>query len=71
VVQIEPLDAGDCIVLPPAIRSAIGATHEQPVQYGEERCQASLISQRISPDCGEKRSCWIKRLRKLSRLMRR
>ncbi len=36
VVQIEPLDAGDGVILAPAISGAVGAAHEQPVQYGEE-----------------------------------
>ena len=36
VMQIEPLDAGDGVILAPAIRGAVGAAHEQPVQHGEE-----------------------------------
>jgi WD40 repeat protein len=42
--QTAGRDLTHCIVLPTAIRGAIGATHEQPVQYGEEHCQAALIS---------------------------
>jgi hypothetical protein len=36
MMQIEPFDIGDRVVLAPAIRGAVGAVHEQPVQYGEE-----------------------------------
>jgi hypothetical protein len=36
MMQIEPRNAGDGVVLAPAIGRAIGAAHEQPVQYGEE-----------------------------------
>jgi hypothetical protein len=36
VMQIERLDAGDAVVLAPAIRRAIGAADEQSVQHGEE-----------------------------------
>ena len=36
VMQLEAIGAGDRIVLPPAIRRAIGAAAEQPVQHGEE-----------------------------------
>ena len=36
MMQIEPLDAGDGVILAPAIGGAIGAAHEQPVQHGEE-----------------------------------
>jgi hypothetical protein len=36
MMQIEPLDTGDGVVLAPAIGRAIGAAHEQPVQHGEE-----------------------------------
>ena len=38
VMQIEPVDAGDPIILAPAVRRAIGAADEQPVQHGEEHC---------------------------------
>ena len=36
MMQIEPLDAGDRVILTPAIGGAVGAAHEQPVQHGEE-----------------------------------
>src|SRR6202007_563739 len=36
MMQIEPLNAGDGVVLAPAIGSAVGAAHEQPVQHREE-----------------------------------
>ncbi|HEY7242835.1 MAG TPA: hypothetical protein VH678_03015 [Xanthobacteraceae bacterium] len=36
MMQIEPRNPGDGVVLAPAIGRAIGATHEQPVQHGEE-----------------------------------
>ena len=36
MMQIEPRDAGDGVILAPAIGGAVGAAHEQPVQYGEE-----------------------------------
>src|SRR5206468_7192145 len=34
VMKIEPVDAGDPIILAPAVRRAIGAADEQPVQHG-------------------------------------
>ena len=50
MVQIEPFDAGDGVILAPAIRGAVGAAHEQPVQHGEEhralQCKAVLASAR-------------------------
>ena len=36
MMQIEPLDADDGVILAPAIGGAVGAAHEQPVQHGEE-----------------------------------
>ena len=36
LMQIEGVDAVDPVVLAPAIRRAIGAADEQPVQHGEE-----------------------------------
>ena len=36
MMQIEPLDAVDRVILAPAIRRAVGAAGEQPVQHGEE-----------------------------------
>src|SRR5262245_4460160 len=36
MMQIEPRDPGDRVILAPAIRGAVGAAHEQPVQNGEE-----------------------------------
>ena len=46
VMKIEPVDAGDPIILAPAVRRAIGAADEQPVQHGEEhrplQCKAVL-----------------------------
>jgi hypothetical protein len=36
MMQIEPRNVGNRIVLAPAIRGAVGAAHEQPVQHGEE-----------------------------------
>ena len=36
VMQIESLDAADPIVLPPAVRRAIGAARKQAMQNGEE-----------------------------------
>jgi hypothetical protein len=35
-MQIGPCNAGDRVVLLPAIGSAVGAAHEQPVQHREE-----------------------------------
>ena len=48
MVQIEPLDAGDRVVFTPAIRGAVGAAHEQPVQHGEENrpLQCELVPAR-------------------------
>ena len=36
VMQIQLLDAGDGVILTPAIGGAVGAAHEQPVQHREE-----------------------------------
>jgi hypothetical protein len=36
MMQIEPLNAGDGVVLAPTIGSAVGAAHEQPVQHREK-----------------------------------
>ena len=36
MMQIERLDAGDGVILAPAVGRAIGAAHEQPVQHREE-----------------------------------
>lgn len=36
MMQIELLDAGDGVILAPAIGGAVGAAHEQPVQHGQE-----------------------------------
>ena len=36
MMQIKPRDADDGVILAPAIRGAVGAAHEQPVQHGEE-----------------------------------
>src|SRR5262249_15937940 len=36
MMQIEPRDPGDRVILAPVIRGAVGAAHEQPVQNGEE-----------------------------------
>ena len=36
VMQVEALDAVDPVILPPAVRRAIGATAKQPMQNGEE-----------------------------------
>ena len=36
MMQIEPLDADDGVILAPAIRGAVGAADEQPVQHREE-----------------------------------
>ena len=36
MMQVEPLDAGDPIILAPAIGRAVGAADAQPVQHGEE-----------------------------------
>jgi hypothetical protein len=36
MMQIKPRDAGDDVILAPAIRGTIGAAHEQPVQHREE-----------------------------------
>src|SRR5262249_2267721 len=36
MMQIEPLHAGDGVVLARAIGGAVGAAHEQPVQHSEE-----------------------------------
>jgi hypothetical protein len=41
MMQIEPLNACDGVVLAPAISGAVGATHEQPVQHREEHCLSS------------------------------
>jgi hypothetical protein len=35
-MQIERLDAGDGVILAPAIRRSVGTAHEQPVQHREE-----------------------------------
>ena len=51
MVQIEPLDAGDRIVLAPAIRGPIGAAHEQAVQYGEQH--RPLQRELVPPRPGE------------------
>ena len=37
VMQIEPVDAGDPVVLAPTVRCPIGAAAEQPVQHGQEQ----------------------------------
>jgi hypothetical protein len=36
VMQVEPLDAVDPVVLAPAVRRPIGPAREQAVQHGEE-----------------------------------
>ena len=36
VMQIERLDAGDGVILAPAIRRSVGTAHEQPVQHRKE-----------------------------------
>ena len=36
MMQIEFVDAGDGVILAPAVGRAIGAAHEQPVQHREE-----------------------------------
>jgi hypothetical protein len=36
MMQIELVDAGDGVILAPAVGRAIGAAHEQPVQHREE-----------------------------------
>ena len=36
VMKIKPLDAGDPVVLAPAIRGAVGAADRSPMQGGEE-----------------------------------
>jgi len=48
MMQIKFLDAGNGVILTPAIRGAIGAAHEQPVQYGEEHSplQRKFVSAR-------------------------
>ena len=48
MMKIEPLHAGNPIVLTPAIRGAVGAAHEQAVQYCEEHCalQRELVPSR-------------------------
>jgi hypothetical protein len=39
LMQVEPVDAGDAVVVrAPAIRRAVGAADEQPVQHSEEHC---------------------------------
>jgi hypothetical protein len=36
MMQIEPLGTGDGVILAPAIRGAVGAAHQQPVQHSED-----------------------------------
>jgi hypothetical protein len=45
-MQLEPVDAGNPIVLAPVIRRLIGAAHEQAVQHGQEHrpLQRHLVS---------------------------
>jgi hypothetical protein len=38
MMQIEPLDAREGVILAPAIGGAVGAALEQPVQHGEQHC---------------------------------
>jgi hypothetical protein len=51
VMKIELLHAGDHVVLTPAIRGAVGAAHEQAVQYGEEH--RALQRELVPPRSGE------------------
>ena len=46
VMQVEPVDPGDGIVLAPAIRRAVGAADKQPMQDREEYrpLQGKLVS---------------------------
>ena len=50
-MKIEPLHAGEHVVLTPAIRGTVGAAHEQAVQDGEEH--RALQRELMPPRAGE------------------
>src|SRR6516225_7166113 len=43
MMQIEPLNADDGVVLASAIARAVGAAHEQPVQHREEHQNRACV----------------------------
>ena len=51
MMQIKFLDAGNGVILTPAIRGTVGAAHEQAVQYGEEH--RAFQRKLVPPRAGE------------------